>query len=602
MTPRSAPGRTLATLVCMGLMTPALIAASAAPESDGPVFKDGLSQDVFDKDATTWERQEFWVEGRSDSDGDGRPDRIHVSLARPKESRDAGVKVPIILQDSPYFAGLAEAENWSVDHPLGQPPKSRIKTPVFKPGNTTPIISKSFESRWVTRGFAVAQMESPGSGLSDGCATTGDRNETLAAKAVIEWFAGKGKAYSEQRGGERLKKPAWTTGRVGMTGTSYNGTLPIAAASAGVANLEAIVPDAAISSWYGYYRSQGAVRAPGGFQGEDADVLADAVTTRKNPEVCQGVLSSLAKKQDRVTGDYTRFWKDRNYLEDAHKFHTPALISHGLNDRNVMPDQAVNLYRELGKQGVPRQIYLHQGGHGGPPTDELMNRWFSRYLWNHRNGVEKQPQTYVVNGQRQLERHRTWPVPGSGSVRLKASGDGNAIGMLNRKGTSAGKAKGSQTVTDNAAITVADLAKATTSPHRLAFATDALPSDVLVTGSPSARIRASFDAKRANLTAALVEYLPDGTARVISRGWADPRNASSVSREKELKRGKDVTVDVKLQPIHTTVKAGSKLGLVVLQGDQEFTVRPAAGATMKVAVQDTSIEIPVARTDKGDLK
>ena len=69
-----------------------------------------------------------------------------------------------------------------------------------------------------------------------------------------------------------------------MMGTSYNGTIPIAAASTGVEGLDAIVPISAISDWYDYYRANGAVRAPhsasGGtgnntYQGEDLDVLAD---------------------------------------------------------------------------------------------------------------------------------------------------------------------------------------------------------------------------------------------------------------------------------------------------------------------------------------
>ena len=69
-----------------------------------------------------------------------------------------------------------------------------------------------------------------------------------------------------------------------MMGTSYNGTIPIAAASTGVEGLEAIVPISAISDWYDYYRANGVVRAarPGGFQGEDLDVLAEYVYSRND--------------------------------------------------------------------------------------------------------------------------------------------------------------------------------------------------------------------------------------------------------------------------------------------------------------------------------
>ena len=76
-----------------------------------------------------------------------------------------------------------------------------------------------------------------------------------------------------------------------MMGTSYNGTIPIAAATTGVQGLDAIVPISAISDWYDYYRANGMVRAPhsaaGGtgnnsFQGEDLDVLVDVVYSRRD--------------------------------------------------------------------------------------------------------------------------------------------------------------------------------------------------------------------------------------------------------------------------------------------------------------------------------
>ena len=74
----------------------------------------------------------------------------------------------------------------------------------------------------------------------------------------------------------------WHNGNTGMIGTSYNGTIAIAAASTGVEGLKAIVPISTISDWYDYYRANGMVRAPGGFQGEDLDVLTEYVYTRND--------------------------------------------------------------------------------------------------------------------------------------------------------------------------------------------------------------------------------------------------------------------------------------------------------------------------------
>ena len=99
---------------------------------------------------------------------------------------------------------------------------------------------------------------------------------------MIEWLNGKRKAFTTRDGSVEAAPVTWHNGNTAMMGTSYNGTLPIAAASTGVEGLKAIVPISAISDWYDYYRANGAVKAPGGYQGEDLDVLTEYVYTRND--------------------------------------------------------------------------------------------------------------------------------------------------------------------------------------------------------------------------------------------------------------------------------------------------------------------------------
>src|SRR5262249_40553105 len=47
-------------------------------------------------------------------------------------------------------------------------------------------------------------------------------------------------------------------------------------------------------------------------------------------------------------------------------------------------------------RGLPVSIYLHQGGHGGNPPADMLNRWFSHYLYGVDNGVEKDPPVWIV--------------------------------------------------------------------------------------------------------------------------------------------------------------------------------------------------------------
>ena len=244
-----------------------------------------------------------------------------------------------------------------------------------------------------------------------------------------------------------------------MIGTSYNGTLPIGVATTGVEGLEAIVPISAISSWYDYYRANGAVRAPGGFQGEDLDVLAEYTYTRPDQIICRAVIADIVATQDRVTGDYSPIWDTRNYMNDIDDLKAAALVAHGNNDWNVMTKHAATFYEALRERDVPHQLYWHQGGHGGSPPLIRTNRWFSRYLWDHQNNVENDPKAWVVREGQSSQSptpYPEWPDPAAGDATLGFKGGAPGIGTL----TFQKVADADETIVDNATITPATLMNA----------------------------------------------------------------------------------------------------------------------------------------------
>ncbi|GIH14864.1 Xaa-Pro dipeptidyl-peptidase [Rugosimonospora africana] len=407
------PARALIALVAavLAVLSPARVAQAAPVDPLAscavPTFADGLAQSVFSSNSATWVRGEAWVEVPGvDSDRDGVPDRVHLDITRPAETADPAChyKAPVIFEASPYFANLGPNANWSVDHEIGFPPATRPAQTPFTIRNTSPIASNDFNTTWLPRGFAVVHADSLGTGWSTGCATDGASNETLGVKAVVDWLNGRATAYTSVDGDATLPAPDWTSGKVGMMGTSYNGTLPIAAATTGVQGLDAIVPISPVVSYYDYYRTNGMVRGPGGWQGEDSDVLADVVNTRRSaatgwqPDAsfCRPVIQDITANIDRASGDYTAFWNDRNLMNDVSKIHAAVLLAHGNNDENVMTRQAAEFYEALRRLGVPHQFYFHRGGHGGSPPDVMVNRWFTRYLYGVRNGVEDLPHAWVV--------------------------------------------------------------------------------------------------------------------------------------------------------------------------------------------------------------
>jgi len=576
----------LAVLVALGVA-----AQPAGAQVTGPVFIDGQAQPVFSTVPATWIRQELWVETTIDSDFDGVLDRIHIDVTRVQETDTIGLDVPVVMEVSPYYGGNVDVVNWSVDHELGQPPATRpVTAPDFN--DTSPIISNSHVSTWVPRGFAVVHAEGTGTGLSTGCPTTGDPFETLGPKAVVDWLNGRAKAYTAQVGGTEVAA-TWTTGKVGMIGTSYNGTLPIGVATTGVEGLEAIVPISAISSWYDYYRANGMVRAPGGFQGEDADVLAEYTYTRPDQAICRPVIADIAARQDRVTGDYTPFWDARNYMNDIAGLKAAVLLAHGNNDWNVMTKHPAVLYDELKSRGIPHQLYWHQGGHGGSPPLVRTNRWFSRYLWDHLNNVESDPKAWVVREGQSSQSptpYAEWPDPAAGKARLTFKPGAPGIGTL----TMLNVADAEESLTDDATISATTLMNSASSPNRLVFKTPVLQAPIRISGTPTIRLTMAFDRPKANMTAHLISY-PGGVGNgtVLSRGWIDPENRNSPAFTEAVLPGVSYELSFDLQPKDSVVAAGRRLGVMIISSDRDYTIRPAPGARLTMDLDESAITLPI---------
>src|SRR5829696_6644356 len=113
-------------------------ALAPAPAPAVPTFVNGMAQAVFATGTANYVNHELWVELDTDTDFDGVKDRVHVDVSRPRETDTDGLKVPVIYEDSPYYAGGADVTNWAVDHEIGAPPASRLRAPDFNSGNTSP--------------------------------------------------------------------------------------------------------------------------------------------------------------------------------------------------------------------------------------------------------------------------------------------------------------------------------------------------------------------------------------------------------------------------------------------------------------------------------
>jgi X-Pro dipeptidyl-peptidase len=421
-----------------------------------------------------------------------------------------------------------------------------------------------------------------------------------------------------------VKATSWSTGKVGMIGTSYEGTLPLAAATTGVEGLKVVVPVAPNTSYYHYYRSNGLVRSPGGYLGEDVDVLYDFVASgdSTNRAHCDSLWKNgiFARGQDRLTGDYNDFWSARDLLPHVKNIKSAVLLAHGLNDYNVVPEHSVRIYNEMRRLGKPVSMFLHQGGHGGNPPLEMLNRWFTHYLYGVNNGVEKDAPVWIdtstaVRGARGAARgtappppppipFASFPVPGSVPVALRATTGGVGIAALALK-----PSVGKESFTDNVEMSGAANASALESMNRLLYATPAFTDTVHVSGTPRITLRVAANAPAANLSVWLVT-LPYDSSRVgsqsqvsvLSRGWADIRNYRSLTKGGNydsklagvpLVPGKFYDVTFDLEPRDAIVPAGKQLAVMVMSSDREFTLWPKPGTELTIDLAHSSFVIPI---------
>jgi X-Pro dipeptidyl-peptidase len=610
-------------LVVPVVLAPVVLAPAEAAHrgSDRPtpppwlVVEDGLTQPQFDlADAVT---ETLWVQTSVDSDLDGRNDRVRVQISRPAETATEGIQVPVIFEHSPYRSNIGGGANHGVDFTRMpqegiQPRRRQLQS---AQSSATPDskadLPGGLDDYWVPRGYAVVLGESIGTGLSDGCATVGDMKETLATKAVIDWLNGRAAARDEA--GDPVRAD-WTTGDVGMTGVSYNGTLPNQVATTGVEGLRTIVPVSAISNWYDYYRANGLVRAPhsnasgvgdNAFLGEDLDVLADFVNGPTRVDHCRHVVAEMLARQDRVTGDYSPYWAARNYLPKADKVRASVFVVHGLEDYNVMPRAFASWWGQLSEAGVPRKIWLHNAGHGGPrgasEYQDTLNRWMGHWLFGVRNGITREPRADVQRPDGSYEQYADWPVPGARNARLHLGATRAAEpGTLAKRPQTQGP-RPRQSFVDNgrALNTDADLLPApdTAHPNRLAYLSPPLRRAAHLSGTPEVSLRASVDNRyAANLTAVVVDYGPVGSTTppvMVTRGWTDVQNRRRIDRSTPIQQGREYTFTWELEPDDYIFPAGHRIGVVVVSTDQQFTVRPDPGTELTIVPSRSSMTLPV---------
>ena len=561
-------------------------------------------------------RESVWVESTTDSDSDGLRDRIAVDIVRPREAAQAGLRVPVIMEASPYYQCCGrgnenELKSYAADGTI-------VKVPLY------------YDNYFVPRGYAFAAVDLAGTSRSTGCEDVGGAAEVQGATAVINWLNGRARAFAADG---TAVVAGWTTGTVGMIGKSWDGTIANAVAATGVRGLATIVPISAISSWYDYMRFNGVRRIT------DYPAFLHNFVTGRPVEVCATALAGLRSDSAEETGDYNDFWRDRDYrVMSAAHVRASVFVAHGLNDINVKTRHFAQWWEDLARRNVPRKIWLAQPGHEDPfdvrraEWVDVLHRWFDRWLYGLRNGVDNEPRASVETSPGVWAEERDWPAAGTRTVNVHLGAGDGITGTLGDRKAPPGTVQSYQ----DGSVREADLVSSPSTPKagRLVFLSGALAEPLRISGSPSVTVRVRVDRPTTTLSARIVDY---GTATridpfasegvrtrttescwgestvdddacyldtfevtrtgdlfVLTRGWLDAAHHRTLRTTTPLQPDKWYQVTIPLDATDAVLPAGHVLGLVLGQSDPQFTVANNQGATVQVDLSASRIELPAS--------
>ena len=197
------------------------------------------------RDTADWISGEVWVESSFDTDGDGKKDRMHADYTLPKETATDGLKVPVIYEDSPYYAGTGAGYATGSSTTSSARRRRRARSRRSRRHATRARRSARSTSRtWLPRGFARRALRVARHGLLRRLPDL--RRPQRDARRDRRSSTGSTAAARPTRPAPAPSRPPavnWHNGHTAMMGTSYNGTIPIAAATTGVAGPRRDRPD-----------------------------------------------------------------------------------------------------------------------------------------------------------------------------------------------------------------------------------------------------------------------------------------------------------------------------------------------------------------------
>lgn len=624
------------------LLIDQLVSDGLIPEDNQYHYFNGKSLATFTSHDAI--REVVYVESRVDTDKDGLPDLVKVSIIRPRYEG----KIPAVMTASPYHQGTNDKAsdkalyNMNVDLEVKEPHTIQVEVPQLElvdPVGSAELVDEAEETLThinssytlndylLPRGYANLYVSGVGTKDSQGLMTNGNYQQIEAYKNVIDWLNGRCRAFTDHTR-KRQVKADWSNGKVATTGISYLGTMSNGLATTGVDGLEVIIAEAGISSWYNYYRENGLVTSPGGYPGEDFDSLAELTYSRNllggdylhHNATHQADLDRVKKELDRASGDYNQFWHDRNYLLHADRVQAEVVFTHGSQDWNVKPLHVFNMFQAL-PASIKKHLFYHNGAHvylnNWQSIDfrESMNALLSKKLLGYDSSYELPTVIWQDNTGEQ-----SWTslddFGNQTSQRTFLLGNGEKV-IQNRYETKDYERYGkayptflSDLYQDKAQQVTIDLPieedlhlNGKARLHlRLHSSTNKglLSAQLLELGSkkylqpyPAVLSVRTLDNGRYHMLDNLTELpFKEAGQRVISKGYLNLQNRHDLLEVEAVTPGEWMEFDFDLQPTIYKLEKGATLRLVLYTTDFEITVRDQTDYQLTIDLAQSSLSLP----------
>ena len=617
--------------------------------SDGLISEDNHYHYFNGKSLATFSthdviREVVYVESRVDTDKDGLPDLVKVSIIRPRYDG----QIPSVMTASPYHQGTNDKASdkalYKMEGELEVKPPHTIeleepKLNLVEPHGQAEVVSEAEEKLshinssytlndyFLPRGFANLYVSGVGTKDSQGLMTNGDYQQIEAYKNVIDWLNGRCRAFTDHMRNREVKAD-WSNGKVATTGISYLGTMSNGLATTGVDGLEVIIAEAGISSWYNYYRENGLVTSPGGYPGEDFDSLAELTYSRnlqagdyiRGNEAHQADLEKVKEKLDRKTGDYNQFWHDRNYLLNAHKVQAEVVFTHGSQDWNVKPLHVYQMFHALPSH-INKHLFFHHGAHvyinNWQSIDfrESMNSLLSKKLLGLDSGYQLPtviwqdniaPQKWqgLDNFGKQDELH-TFSLGNEEKV-IQNQYDQKDFDRYGKTyqtfNTELYQGKANQITIDlpvsqdlhlNGRVELKLRVKSSTNKGLLSAQLLELGQKKYLQPYPAVLSARTIDNGRYHMLENLCElpFNPSGQ-RVITKGYLNLQNRTDLLTIEEIQPNEWMDFKLELQPTIYKLKEGDTLRLVLYTTDFEITIRDNTDYQLTVDLAQSSLILP----------